>query len=209
MEKDMMRPYRLASELAQLFNLEGNLDTVLSVTMYKLNEVVGAERSSIFLIDPVKQELTSYSSLDLAKHEIRMSKSSGVAGWVFENRKPAIGNDAYKDQRFCDDADKMTGFTTRNLICAPLIDHKENCSGTLQSLNKKGGDFATDDLELLGLAAGLVAVAINNSKLYTELLTTSNAQGKLIKNVFYNDKVENLKDEKSVRETVNLFYSVF
>lgn len=181
MERSMIQPYRLAAELSHIFNLESHIDTVLAVAMYKLSQIVNAERSSIFLNNPLRKELTSFSSLDLSKHEIRISTSSGVAGWVFQNRKPAIVNEAYSDGRFYDRVDFMTGFRTRNLICAPLIDGENGCSGTLQSLNKKGGDFTTDDLEILSLAAGLMMVAINNSRLYKRILGAGNAREKMHK----------------------------
>ena len=174
MEKRMITHYRMAAELSQIFHLESGIDTVLAVAMYKLSQIVNAERSSIFLINPIKKELTSFSSLDLSQHEICIPASSGVAGWVFEHRKPAIVNDPYGDPRFYDRVDFMTGFRTRNLICAPLIDCENNRSGTLQSINKKSGDFTNGDLELLCLAAGLVAVAINNSRLYAEILSGCN-----------------------------------
>ena len=88
----------------------------------------------------------------------------------------------------------MTGFRTRNLICTPLIDYKEHCSGTLQSLNKKSGDFTTDDLELLDLTARLVAVAINNSRLYNEIQTTNMASKKVIKQIINN--IGNISEKK-------------
>ena len=95
----------------------------------------------------------------------------------------AIINNAYEDTRFYKEVDEMTGFQTRNLICTPLLDNKNNCLGTIQSLNKKGGDFTTDDLELLNLAARMVAVAINNSRQYNELLVTNKARRKFIKQI--------------------------
>ena len=73
MEKRMRRHSGLENELSQLFNLESNIDTVLAVSMYKLNQFMDAERSSIFLFEPKKEQLTSFSFLDLAKQEIRMS----------------------------------------------------------------------------------------------------------------------------------------
>ena len=194
MEKSMIRHYRLAKELSQLFDLESNIDTVLAVSMYKLNQFMDSERSSIFLFDPLKQQLTSFSSQDLEKKEIRIPKSSGVSGWVFEHRMPAIVNDADSDSRFYRVVDDMTGFRTRNLICTPLIDYKEHCSGTLQSLNKKSGDFTTDDLELLDLTARLVAVAINNSRLYSEILTTNIARKKVIKQIV--DNIGNISEKQ-------------
>jgi GAF domain-containing protein len=183
MEKSTIRHYRLANEMSELFDLESNIDNVLAVSMYKLNQIMDAERSSIFLFDPLKQQLTSFSSQDLEKKEIRMSKKVGVAGWVFENRVPAIINNAYADNRFYKRVDEMTGFRTRNLICTPLIDYNEHCLGTLQSLNKKSGDFTADDLELLDLTARLVAVAINNSIRFNEIQTTNMARKKLIKQI--------------------------
>ena len=194
MEKSMIRHYRLAKELSQLFDLESNIDAVLAVSMYKLNQFMDSERSSIFLFDPLKQQLTSFSSQDLEKKEIRIPKSSGVSGWVFEHRKPAIVNDTDSDSRFYSGVDDMTGFRTRNLICTPLIDYKERCSGTLQSLNKKSGDFTTDDLELLDLTARLVAVAISNSRRYDEMLTTNMASKKLINKIVSN--IGNLPEKK-------------
>ena len=168
MENSTNRSNHLEAELSQLFDLESVIDTMLAVSMYKLNQFMNSERSSIFIFDPLKNQLTSFSSLDLAKQEIRMSQSIGVAGWVFEHRKPAIVNDAYNDSRFYRGVDDLTGFRTRNLICTPLIDDKAFCLGTVQSINKKSGNFTTDDLELLDLTARLVTDAINRSGRYTE-----------------------------------------
>jgi hypothetical protein len=70
-----------------LFSLIGNLG-------YS-HQYMDSERSSIFVFDPLNKQLTSYSSLDLGKLEIRIPKSTGVAGWVFEHRMPAVINDAY------------------------------------------------------------------------------------------------------------------
>ncbi len=83
-----------------------------------------------------------------------------MAGWVFENRKPVIVDNAYEDSRFYKEIDDITGFFTHNLICTPLLDDKDYCLGTLQSLNKKTGNFTSNDLELLNLAARILAVAI-------------------------------------------------
>ncbi|MGV7223678.1 MAG: GAF domain-containing protein [Nitrospinales bacterium] len=183
MEESMTRSYRLSKELSQLFDLESKIDAVLSVSMYHLNQFMDSERSSVFLFQHLNQQLTVFSSLDLEKNEIRIPKSCGVVGWVFVNRQSAVVNNLYEDSRFYQKVDDMTGFRTRNLICTPLLDSKDNCMGTLQSLNKKSGDFTADDLDLLSLAAGMVAVAIKNSKQHTELLVTNNARKKFIEQI--------------------------
>jgi len=183
MKESMTRSYRLAKELSQLFDLEGKIDAMLSVSMYYLNQFMDSERSSIWLFQHWNQKLAIFSSLDLEKNEIRIPKSCGVAGWVFVNRKPAVVNNTYEDSRFYKEVDNMTGFQTRNLVCTPLLDCKDRCLGTLQSLNKKSGDFTTDDLELLNLAARMVAVAIKNSKRYDEIVATNEARRKFIKQI--------------------------
>ena len=181
MKESMTRSYCLAKELSQLFDLEGKIDTMLSVSMYYLNQFMDSERSSIWLFQHWNQKLTIFSSLDLEKNEIRIPKSCGVAGWVFVNREPAVVNNAYEDNRFYRKVDDITRFHTRNIVCTPLLDYKDHCLGTLQSLNKTTGDFTTDDLELLNLAARMVAVAINNSRRYKEISVTNEARRKFIK----------------------------
>ena len=94
MKESMPRSYRLPKELSQLFDLEGKIDTMLSVSMYYLNQFIDSERSSIWLFRHWDQKLTIFSSLDLEKNEIRIPKSCGVAGWVFVNHKPAVVNNA-------------------------------------------------------------------------------------------------------------------
>jgi GAF domain-containing protein len=88
-----------------------------------------------------------------------------VAGWVFVNREPAVVNNAYEDNRFYRKVDDMTRFHTRNIVCTPLLDYKD------------------DDLELLNLAARMVAVAINNSRRYKEISVTNEARRKFIKKI--------------------------
>ncbi len=180
MKECMSRPYQLADKLSRLYDLNGKMDSVLSVSMYYLCQFLDSERSSIFLFQPSDQHLTIFSSLDLKRHEIHMPTSCGVSGWVFENRKPALINNAYEDERFYKKVDQMTGFHTSNLICTPLFDSNETCLGTLQSLNKRSGDFTTDDLDLLNLAARMVAIAISNSRRYRETLVTNEARRKMI-----------------------------
>lgn len=183
MKEISSKSYRLAKKLTQLFVLDCKIDTVLSASMYYLNEFMESERSSVFIFQPWNQELTVFSSLDLKKHEISIPKSLGVSGWVFENREPAIVDNVYTDSRFYGRIDEMTGFHTTDMICTPLIDHNHHCLGTLQSLNKKGDSFTSKDLERLDLAAHMVAIAIRNSNRFTEITNTTVFQKKIIKRI--------------------------
>jgi GAF domain-containing protein len=198
MEESKTRSYGLTKKLSYLFNLESKIETILSASMFYLNQFMSAERSSIFLFQNWNQKLTIFSSLDLEKHEVHIPKACGVAGWVFVNRESALVLNAYEDIRFCKEVDELTGFQTRNMVCSPLIDTKKNCLGTIQSLNKKHGDFTTDDLELLDLAAGMVAVAISNSEHHSKMMVSNEASREFIKQI--NDDIYNSEHITQVRK---------
>lgn len=156
------------------------------------------------MFQPWNQALTVYSSLDLNKNEISIPRSLGVAGWVFGNRKSAIVQDAYSDNRFYREIDERTGFRTRNLICAPLLLDKNQCLGTLQSVNKIGGGFTVEDLDVMDLAAHMVAVAITNGNRYAELRNTNTVCQKIIEQFVHADI--SLRAESSNPGTGNGFY---
>lgn len=170
----------LFKKLTLLFDLECNLDTALSASMYFINQTMESERTSVFMFQPWNQELSVFASLDLARDEIRIPVSSGLTGWVFNHQQPIIVNNAYDDSRFYKGVDDMTGFYTLNMICSPVIDTKNRCLGTLQAINKKNAEFSQQDLELLSLIAGMMAVAIRNNRCYNESLVTSHARKKCI-----------------------------
>ena len=137
MKESMTRSYRMAKEMSLLFELGSKIDTMLSVSMYYLNQLMGSERSSIWLFQHWNQQLTIFSSLDLEKNEVSIPTDCGLAGWVFVNRKPAVVNNTYKDSRFCKDIDEITGFETRNLICTPIIDFRDLVQAQFNHLIRK------------------------------------------------------------------------
>lgn len=112
-----------------------------------------ADRCSLFL---VKQDLNekyfvstlfdvrSDSSLDDQRMCIRIPWNTGVVGYVANNRNCVNIKDCYKDERFHSYVDSMTGYVTRNMISAPILDHDGNVLAVAQAINKKQtGDCAS------------------------------------------------------------------
>ena len=139
--RDQVNRQKMLFELGQIITSEVNLDALFNLIMEQANKVMNAETSSVFIFDSKNEQLWSMVSTDLKRNEIRFPSSYGVAGWVFQNKRPLIINDPYKDSRFFPDVDKETGSQTRNILCIPLINRKQECIGTLQTLNKKEKDF--------------------------------------------------------------------
>jgi signal transduction histidine kinase len=139
-----------------------------------------SQTSSIFLYDKKSNELWSLVSTDVKKNEIRIPATHGIAGWVFQNRSPSFVSDTSTDPRFNVEVDKKTGFQTRNILCVPLINRQKECIGTLQALNKNGGDFTQDDVEILTSLSDYATIALENSMLYEELKSMNKAKERAI-----------------------------
>ena len=60
-----------------------------------------------------------------------------------------IIHDAYKDDRFNNTIDQQTGYTTKNIVCAPVRTVRGDVIGVIQILNKRRGRFTKDDLDIL------------------------------------------------------------
>jgi len=180
MMREQLRRHKMLFELGQIITSEMNLDALFEVIMEQTNRIMDTERCSVFLFDPETDQLWALVSTDLAKNEIRIPTNHGVAGWVFQNKTPMIINDAYGDPRFFSQIDKQTGFRTRNILCIPLINREKKCIGTLQTLNKKAGEFTEQDQDLLTSASHYITIALENAKLYEDLKVLDKAKERVI-----------------------------
>ena len=166
--------------IGQLITSEMNFDVLFDLIADQTKRIMDSERCSVFLEDGKGTGLTAFVSTDLKRNEINIPNNQGVAGWVFKNKIPLIVSDAYHDERFYPDIDKLTGFKTRNIVCVPLVNREKETIGTLQALNKTSGEFSDDDREVLTYLANYVTVAIENARLYEELKTADRAKERVI-----------------------------
>ena len=180
--------YKMICELGQIVTSEMNLDGLFGLIMEQTTRVMNSERASVFLYDSVNEQLCSWASTDLKSNAVRISPHCGIAGWVFSSLTAQIINDPYNDPRFFPGVDKKTGFKTRNILCTPLINRNRECIGTLQTLNKKSGDFTDDDLELLNAASYYVTIALENARLYENLKALDKAKERVINHLSHEIK---------------------
>ena len=133
---------------------------------------LGAERASLFMNDSATGELYSRVAQGNFSHEIRMLNSAGIAGAVFESGQGEVIADVYVDDRFNRKVDQQTGFTTKNIVCAPVKTVKGDVIGVTQALNKKDGPFTPDDLNLLEAITTQAAVALQSSQFIERMKKT-------------------------------------
>jgi GAF domain-containing protein len=135
------------------------VEEIMRVTAEKLNSAA----SSVLLVDPEKQELCFqfvHGPAEGLLKQASLGTESGIVGWVADHGVPLIVNDVHRDNRFCQDIDEITGFTTESILCAPLVAHGE-VIGVIEVLNKlDGSDFNERDLQTLVSVASIAASAI-------------------------------------------------
>jgi len=123
--------------------------------------VLDCQRASVFLYDADEEELWSLVA-EGESDEIRFPADTGIAGHVFETGHPLVIGDVPADPRFNPEIDARTGFTTRQLITAPIIGPGGEKVGVFQLVNRLEGEFDAGDLEFLEAIAGEAAVTIQN-----------------------------------------------
>ncbi len=143
-----------------------HIDDLLDIIVEKTTELMGAERSTLFLIDGRTQELWSKVVQGSVNIEIRLQLGQGIAGWVALTGKSLNIRDAYRDPRFNPKVDESTGYQTRNILCQPIRNLQGHIIGVIQVLNKLVGAFSDEDEYLMSAIASQAAIAIENSKLY-------------------------------------------
>lgn len=161
----LLRLLDLTSHLAA----EHDLQTVLGSATRLAVEAIGCERASLYMYDKPSQSLVTRVATELEVRELRLPMGRGIAGYVAEHREIANVPDPHSDLRWSDVADRVTGFTTRNLLVAPLLAPPDRrLVGVLQLLNKPDG-FDRFDEQLVGAFASHAAIAIERSGLLDDV----------------------------------------
>jgi len=167
-----IKRFQALQEISVLLNSTLDTREVLERALESAVQLLRAEASSVFLRDPVTEELVFYAITGEKKsvlEGVRIPRGQGIVGWVVENRRPLFVPDASKDPRFFSTVDKKFGFQTRTLMCVPLIT-KERVLGALEVVNcKDGGHFSEEDIPFLETLGNHVATALDNALLYREL----------------------------------------
>ena len=171
-EQAMKRAERLASTLNASAGFAGVHEVVplLELIASEATRLLDCDRASIFVHDRERGELVACPALGVEGGTLRIPDNAGIVGDVIHNGQPVQVDDVTTDDRFNADVDKETGYTTRNLLCVPLRDGREEVMGAFELINRIEGSFNEDDLEGLEHLAGQAAVALANTQEHQRLL---------------------------------------
>lgn len=139
---------------------------LLQLVMDNATRLLGADRSTLFLVDRERQELWSKIAQGIRCNEIRVPITEGIVGYVANTGETLNVPDAYKDPRFNPSIDRQTGYLTKSLLCMPLLDPHGKIVGVIQVLNKQSGTFTQDDERALAALCSQAAILIGILTLY-------------------------------------------
>ncbi|MBF1987843.1 adenylate/guanylate cyclase domain-containing protein [Fischerella thermalis] len=117
------------------------LQEMLQSITLKTGELLGADRTTIFLLDEEKQELWSIVAGGEGDRslEIRIPADKGIAGEVATYKRVInIPFDFYDDprSRFAQEQEKSTSYRTYTMLALPLLNEQGRLVAVVQLLNK-------------------------------------------------------------------------
>ena len=155
-----LRELRTIIELTRTLTSTLELPAILRIVLDRLKSLTQAEALSLLLYDSERDELVFAATETLRENAIvglRLPPSRSLASWVARSGESAMVNDVHSDPRFYPEIDRVTHFTTRNLLSVPLF-RRGRVIGVLEVANRHGGgDFEDDDrvrLEALASEVG-------------------------------------------------------
>lgn len=160
-------------EVSRVVNVEWELDKVLATVLQQAIAVIEAEAGTLWIVEEPEHTIiprvVEGPAAPTLTH-IHLNAGEGIVGRVIQSRRGELIQDAQRDERWAGRVDEATGFTTRSIICAPLIGRNGGI-GCLQLVNKLSGHlFQQSDLELLTALAAQTALVIENSRLLDQTL---------------------------------------
>ena len=171
---DSLREEQRILEISHDLAGELQLNLLIARIMSATTELLGAERSTLFLYDAKTDELYSIYAEGIHTREIRIPASKGIAGAVFTSGTLENVADPYRDIRFGFQVDQHTGFRTESILCAPISNKAGGRIGVTQALNKKGGPFTAKDEARLRAFSAQIAVCLENAKLFDDVVNIKN-----------------------------------
>lgn len=157
------------AESAAVITASLDLDEVLSRILEQVSQALGVEAASLSLLDSQGRELEFRAST--AQQGLvgkRVPLGQGVVGWVAAEGVGAVVDDVDQDPRFSPEVDRMLGFKTRAIACAP-VRWQDQMIGVLEVINPLAGAFDPDALLVLTGIGSLAGTAIRHAQLFERL----------------------------------------
>ena len=135
-----LKIYKGLVEVSALINSITDFHALIPAILDVARRVMNAESSSLFLVDEnrdLRLAVARGPAGEVGSAGVIVPRGKGIAGWVMENHQSLLVPDAPADLRFYPEVDRLSGYTTRSILCVPLMSGNVEV-GVLQVLNPIG-----------------------------------------------------------------------
>ncbi len=183
LEKEHLRAQSLLRIMREL-SASLDLDHVLNRTLKLLNDISGAEQSTILLIRPGEKTFYYRASLGytdpppLGGRSTALDVGDGLAGWLVSNRQAVLIENLLDDDRWLGEDNE--NLNHRSAIGAPLLVGTE-LLGVMLLFHRQEKHFYADQIEMVQAAANQIAVSINNAELFNLIREQAERLGTMLR----------------------------
>ncbi|XP_029461742.1 dual 3',5'-cyclic-AMP and -GMP phosphodiesterase 11A [Rhinatrema bivittatum] len=187
--KEYDRSRALLEVVNDLFEEQTDLEKIVKKIMHRAQTLLKCERCSVLLLEDIESPVVKFTkSFELlspkcsadAESSIKDSlEKSSYSDWLINNSiaelvastgLPVNISDAYQDPRFDAEADQISGFHIRSVLCVPIWNSNHQIIGVAQVLNRLDGKpFDDADQRLFEAFVIFCGLGINNTIMYDQV----------------------------------------
>lgn len=161
-----------------------DLDTILEIALDKVLELMKGNVGGILLLDGESQTLSYRVSRGLSTKFLEgiagLRVGEGLAGRVAQLEQPIYVDDVSQDPRLTRSVVISEGL--RAFASVPLRS-KSQLLGVMNIASRAPRRFRAEDVQLLTSVANLVAIVVENAKLYNEVRQRDEMRGELLRQI--------------------------
>ncbi|MDQ3645377.1 MAG: GAF domain-containing protein, partial [Actinomycetota bacterium] len=171
-ERSILREVaQLASDVGPALAPAGHHELLRSITD-AAKELFEAAACSLALLTEDQDELVFWVASGAGADDVvgmRIPSSQGIAGWVVTSGQPIAIEDVRRDPRFATDFAESTGYVPSSILAMPL-ETERSMIGVISVLDRRTtGSQGAQDMQTLALFARQAALAIENSRIFSDL----------------------------------------
>ncbi|XP_070278782.1 dual 3',5'-cyclic-AMP and -GMP phosphodiesterase 11A isoform X1 [Myotis yumanensis] len=187
--KEYERSRALLEVVNDLFEEQTDLEKIVKKIMHRAQTLLKCERCSVLLLEDIESPVVKFTkSFELlspkcsaeAENSFKESmEKSSYSDWLINNSiaelvastgLPVNISDAYQDPRFDAEADQISGFHIRSVLCVPIWNSSHQIIGVAQVLNRLDGKpFDDADQRLFEAFVIFCGLGINNTIMYDQV----------------------------------------
>ncbi|KAK2532594.1 Pde11a [Columba livia] len=188
--KEYDRSRALLEVVNDLFEEQTDLEKIVKKIMHRAQTLLKCERCSVLLLEDIESPVVKFTkSFELLSPKCSadtdnsfkdsVEKSPSYSDWLINNSiaelvastgLPVNISDAYQDPRFDAEADQISGFHIRSVLCVPIWNSSHQIIGVAQVLNRLDGKpFDDADQRLFEAFVIFCGLGINNTIMYDQV----------------------------------------